>query len=352
MGKQFKFSPLVIAAIAIIAFVAYLYLPKDQQQGQRRQGETPVVLQTATVQQFPIVVESLGTARANEAVVITAQETEKVSRVHFDDGDLVEKGQLLVSLNMREENARVNELQINLAEAQRQLRRIKNLAKENAASEQLLDERQAQVDALTAQLEVAEASVSDLEIRAPFSGLLGVREISEGALIRPGDTITTLDDLHVVKVDFSIAERHLPSLALGQQVDASSIAYPGKTFQGKITHVASRVDPVTRAIQVRANIDNPELLIRPGMLLQITVEKQVLNTLVISENALVPIDDDQFVFVVDGENKARKTKVTIGERRPGLVQVVSGLNDGDRIVVEGTLRVSDGVTVKVVGDSQ
>lgn len=351
MGKQFRFSPLVIAALAIVAFVAYLYLPTEQQQGQRRGMETPVVVQTVEQQAFPIVVESLGTARANEAVVITAQETEKVSAIHFDDGDLVKKDQLLVSLNMREEKARVNELQINLAEAQRQLRRIKDLARENAASQQLLDERQALVDALSAQLEVAEASVSDLEIRAPFSGVLGVREISEGALVRPGDTITTLDDLHIVKVDFSIAERHLPSLAMGQQVAATSIAYPGKVFSGKISNVASRVDPVTRAIQVRANIDNPELLIRPGMLMQITVQKQVLNTLVISENALVPIDDEQFVFVVDNENIVRKTKVTIGERRPGLVQVLSGLQAGDRVVVEGTLRIGDGATVKVLGDA-
>ncbi|XOV79653.1 MAG: efflux RND transporter periplasmic adaptor subunit [Aestuariibacter sp.] len=352
MGTQLRFSPLVIAAIAIIAFVAYLYLPTAEQQGQRPNRETPVVVQTVTQQAFPIIVESLGTARANEAVVITAQETEKVGRVHFDDGDLVEKNQLLVSLNMREEKARVNELQINLAEARRQLRRITDLARENAASEQLLDERQAQVDALTAQLEVAEASVSDLEIRAPFSGVLGVREISEGALIRPGDTITTLDDLHIVKVDFSIAERHLPSLALGQQVDARSIAYPDQSFAGKITHVASRVDPITRAIQVRANIDNPELLIRPGMLMQITVQKRVLDTLVISENALVPIDDQQFVFVIDEQNIAHKTEVTIGERRPGLVQVISGISSGDRVVVEGTLRIGDGAQVKILGDNQ
>lgn len=352
MGTQFRFSPLVVAAAAVIIFVAWLYFPSEGQKGQRPSRETPVVLQTVKQQAFPVIVESLGTARANEAVVITAQETEKVEKIHFDDGDLVQKGQLLVSLNMREEKARVNELQINLAEARRQLRRITDLAKENAASEQLLDERQAQVDALSAQLEVAEASVSDLEIRAPFAGVLGVREISEGALVRPGDTITTLDDLHIVKVDFSIAERHLPSLALGQNIEARSIAYPGKVFEGTITHIASRVDPITRAIQVRANIDNSQLLIRPGMLLQITVQKQVLNTLVISENALVPIDDEQFVFVITDDNQAVKTQVTIGERRPGLVQVISGLSSGDRIVVEGTLRISDGATVKVLGESE
>lgn len=352
MSQQFKFSPLVLAVVLVIAFAIYLFLPAKTETQQRQGRTSPVVVTSVTEQAFPIVVEALGTASANESIVVTAQETDKVGEIFFDDGDLVEAGKLLLTFNSREEESRVEELKVNLAEAKRQLARVRDLAQENAASQQLLDERQALVDALKAQLDVALARLADLQITAPFGGLLGLREISEGALVRPGDTITTLDDLHVVKVDFSISERHLPSVALGQQVTASSVAYPGEDFSGEISHIASRIDPITRAVQVRAKIDNPEYQLRPGMLLKVVVEKQVLNTLVIPETALVPIEDKQYVYVVDAENKAKRTEVKLGERKPGLAQVVLGLSEGQKVVVEGTLRVKDGSTVRVVGDSQ
>lgn len=350
MEKQFKLTPLVIAVVVVAALVVYLLIPQSEAEKQRRQRQSPVKVQVVSMQEMPVIVEAIGTATANEAVNITAQETEKVSELLFDDGDLVEANQLLLTLNRKEELAKVSELKINLAEAKRQLQRVQDLAAENAASQQLLDERQAEVDALQAQLQVANASVSDLEIRAPFAGLLGVRNVSEGALVRPGDIITTLDDLYVVKVDFSIAERHLPSVSLGQAVAAQSVAYPDTTFSGEISHIASRIDPVTRSIQVRAKIENPELQLRPGMLLQITVQKQVLRALVIPESAIVPIDDDQFVYVIGEENKAIKTKVEVGERRPGIAQIKSGINEGETIVVEGTLRLRDGATVRILED--
>ena len=122
-----------------------------------------------------------------------------------------------------------------------------------------------------------------LQVRAPFAGRLGHREVSIGALIRPGDTITTLDDVQVIKVDFNLSEANLPSVVEGQLVEATSVAYPGEMFRGKISSVDSRVDPITRAIQVRADIDNPEFKLRPGMLLTVNVQKRLLNTLVLPE---------------------------------------------------------------------
>lgn len=352
MSQQFRLSPLVFAVALMIALIAWLYWPQAEVKKQRPGRETPVVVATVTQQPFTRVVEALGTASANEAVVITAQETDKVQQLYFEDGDFVAANQLLVILNSAEEEARVSELQVALAEAQRQLNRVTNLAKENAASEQLLDERQAAVDTLRAQILVAQAQLNDREIRAPFQGVLGVRNVSEGALVRPGDQITTLDDVMQLKVDFDIAEKHLPGIALKQTVQAKSIAYPGQIFEGQVTHIDSRVNPITRTVQVRAILDNPQVLLRPGMLLQVVVQKQVMQSLVISETALVPIDDEQFVYVIDGDSKAIKTKVVIGERKPGVVQVVSGVSAGDKVVTEGTLRLRDGATVNVVGESE
>ncbi len=347
MAQQFKFSPLIFAILLLAGLLAWLYMPVEQSEARRGASEIPVVATIVQQQPFAQVVEALGTATANEAIVVTAQETDKIEALLFDDGDLVKRGQLLVRMNIKEEQARLNELKINLAEAQRQLNRVKGLVKEKAASQQLLDEREAQVDALIAQIDVAEAQIADREIRAPFDGLLGVRQVSDGALVRPGDQITTLDDIQTLKVDFSVAERHLPSVKLGQKVEATSIAYPGRVFEGEISHIDSRVDAATRAVRVRAKISNPELLIRPGMLLQILVQKSVSQSLVIPESALVPIDDQQYVFVVE-EGKAKRLTVQLGVRKPGQVQILSGLTEGQQVVTQGTLRLQDGTAVKIV----
>ena len=352
MTKLVKFSPLLIGVIALVGFVVYLNLPEAQQSGPKRfGGATPVVTAQAQIQALPIIVEALGTAVANESVNLTAQQADIVKTVLFEDGNIVKKGQLLVELSDRQEKARVNELAINIAEAKRQLNRIKGLAKQSAASEQLLDEQRARVDALEAQKDVADAQLLELEVRAPFAGRLGLRKVSIGSLVRPGDVISTLDDLSVVKVDFSISELHLASLAIGQSVVATSIAYLGENFKGEITSIDSRIDPVTRAIQVRAQIPNDDLKLRPGMLLQINVEKRVVDALLIPEGALIPEGESQFVFVVDDESKARKTKVLIGQRKPGWVQVIDGLTAGQQIIVEGTLKVRDGASVSVAANA-
>ncbi|QHJ11459.1 Multidrug resistance protein MdtA [Paraglaciecola mesophila] len=347
MSKGISFSPILIALILASGLLIYLYLPSDTAQQQKKSIATPVTAYTVSEVKFPVVVEALGTANANESVMLTAQKSDVVQSIEFDDGDLVEKGQLLIKLSDREERARLNELDINLQEAKRQLKRIDNLAQKSVASAQLLDEQEANVKALKAQLEVAKAQLEELELRAPFSGLLGVRQVSLGALVMPGDLIATLDDLHVIKMDFTIAESHLPSVRKGQQVSATSVAYPGETFEGEISSIASRVDPVTRAIQIRAIIDNKDLKLRPGMLLQINLEKDILNTLTLPEGALVPIEDKQFVFVIKGD-KVERQEVKVGLRKPGVAQIVSGLNEGDQVVIEGALRLRDGSAVNVL----
>jgi membrane fusion protein (multidrug efflux system) len=293
------------------------------------------------------VVEGLGTGKANESVIITTQTTDIVNKIHFDDGDRVKAGQVLLTLIDLEEKARLAALDVDLQEANRQLKRVVNLAKKNAASAQLLDEQQAEVNALKAEMNVLKTQMLALAVRAPFDGVLGLRQVSVGALVRPGDAITTLDDLSTLKVDFNIAEVHLPSVAIGQNIRATSIAYPDETFTGQILSIGSRVDAATRAIQIRANINNENFKLRPGMLLQINLQKKLLNTLVLPEASLVPIEDKQFVFVVK-DDAVTRTQVKIGLRKPGIVQIISGLAEGDLVVVEGALKLRDGSKVKVL----
>jgi membrane fusion protein (multidrug efflux system) len=347
MSKGLKVSPLLIAVMLGLGLVVYLYLPKDVSEQVKQANITLVKVHRTIEEEFEVVVEALGTGRANESVLITTQTSDIVQEIHFDDGVRVKAGQVLLTLIDLEEKARLAALDVDLQEANRQLKRIANLAKNNVASEQLLDEQQAEVNALIAEMNVLKTQMGALEVRAPFDGLLGLRQVSVGALVRPGDVITTLDDLSTIKVDFNIAEVHLPSVANGQNIRATSIAYPDETFEGKIVSIGSRVNPATRAIQIRANINNQDFKLRPGMLLQINLQKKMLTTLTLPEASLVPVEDKHFVFVVNDEMVTRK-QVSIGLRKPGKVQIVSGLKEGELVVIEGSLKLRDGSKVKLL----
>lgn len=347
MFKGLKFSPLLMAVVLCFGLVVYLYLPQDVSQQVRQSNATLVKVHRTAEQEFEVLVEGLGTGKANESVLITTQTSDIVQKIYFDDGDRVKAGQVLLTLIDLEEKAKLAALDVDLQEANRQLKRVANLAKNNVASEQLLDEQQAEVNALIAEMNVLETQMRALEVRAPFDGLLGLRQVSVGALVRPGDAITTLDDLSVIKVDFNIAEVHLPSVAIGQNMRATSIAYPGETFEGQLVSIGSRVDPATRAIQIRANINNQDFKLRPGMLLQINLQKKLLTTLVLPEASLVPVEDKHFVFVVK-DNVVTKKQVEIGLRKPGIVQIVTGLDEGELVVIEGALKLRNGSKVSIL----
>lgn len=351
MSKRVSFSPLWVGVLALVGFLVFINWPVEEPSQRQGSRATPVVTQIVSIQTFAVTLQALGTAKANESVMITPQESAVITSLNFSDGQQVEAGTILAQLNSNEQKARLNELNINLAEAERQLKRIQNLALSNSTSTQLLDEQQARVKAFIAQREVAQENLNKTFITAPFSGKLGLRQVSLGAYVKPGDVLTTLDDIATIKVDFAISERHLPSVNEGQTVFAESVAYPGIQFEGTITNVDSRIDPATRSFSIRTEIDNTAEQLRPGMLLTITLQKRVLNTLVIDEKALVPDHEDQFVFrVVDG--KAVKTKVIIGERRPGKVQILDGVVIDDEVVVQGTLRIRDGSELRVLNSTQ
>ncbi|HAD47653.1 MAG TPA: efflux transporter periplasmic adaptor subunit, partial [Idiomarina sp.] len=276
MARRSWINPLTIIVIVLIALAVYFFaFPPKQENQAREQPSVPVRVQTAEISEFRDVIEALGTAQANETVAITSQTQEVVEKIYFDSGDFVEQGQLLAELNARKEIARVQQLEFSLGEAERQLKRLNELRRGNAASQQQVEEQQVRVNGLQAELEVAEATLAEMKIYAPFSGRVGIREVSPGALVSPGDVFTTLDDITPIKVDFSVPERYFASLAVDQEVIARNRAYPGQQFVGRITSIDSRVDPVTRSVRVRAQLPNSDDLLRPGMLLQIILLRSI-----------------------------------------------------------------------------
>lgn len=313
--------------------------------GERAGGPETVVTALLEPVAWQDRIEALGTARANESVTITAKVNETVVRVEFDSGDLVETGQVLVDLSGRVELAELEEARAALHEAEQQYRRQQQLAEQKVIPASQLDTQRAVRDAARARMDAIRAHLADRVITAPFDGVLGLRQVSPGAVLSPGDPIATLDDISVIKLDFSVPEAFLSALLPGQAVDARSVAWPDDVFRGAVRTLDSRVDPVTRSVAVRAELPNPERKLRPGMLLTVEVVQPPRQTLSVPELALVQIGQQAFVFRVDAGEIAHQVPVRAGARRRGEVEVVSGLAAGDRIVVEGTVKLRDGAAV-------
>lgn len=296
--------------------------------------------------------QALGTARAQESVTITAKVSETVDKVHFDSGDYVDAGNVLVSLSGKAELAGLNEASANYREAEKLFERQQMLAQRQLIAASQLDLQRAARDAAKARMDQVRAQLSDRVIAAPFDGVLGLRQVSPGSLVTPGTVITTLDDISRIKLDFSVPERFLAALAKGQAVSAHSDAYPGEEFSGVIASLDSRIDPVTRALTVRADIANPERKLRPGMLLQVNVQRPVRQSLQVPELAVQQIGQQAFLFRVDnvkGANQAMQVPVTLGARRPGVVEILDGIKTGDRVVVEGTVKLHSGSRIVEAG---
>ncbi|PKH85095.1 efflux RND transporter periplasmic adaptor subunit [Colwellia sp. Bg11-28] len=340
--------PLFIIVAILVALITYLQWPEAKQEKSTFKRVVAVKMVPVLLAEFIESVEAVGTARANEQVVITSKYSDLVDEIYFDDGQRVKKGAKLVKLNNQEELAKVNELKANLSESQAHLKRLSELLASRATSKSLVEQQEAKTKAIEAQLVSARAKLNDLTIRAPFAGVLGFREASKGAYIDAGDVITSLDDLSIIKVDFHLPERLLTHIHVGQQVSAVNSAYKDKEFIGKITAIDSRIDSSTRSIKVRATISNKALKLHPGMLLNISVLLQVENILQLPESSIIPIEDIHYVFV-EKEGKAIRKAIKIGRRHPGVVEVLSGLVEGEHVVVEGALKLRDGYAVNIIG---
>jgi membrane fusion protein (multidrug efflux system) len=308
-----------------------------------------VIVSEAQLARFADRIEALGTLRANESVALTASVTDTVSAIHFDDGDRVEKDQVLLEMTSGEEHAQLEEARANSREAYRQYQRVVSLETQGTAAKSLLDERKREWETARARLAGIESRLADRLIKAPFAGVLGLRDLSVGALVEPGDLITTLDDDSVMKLEFQVPAPYLEVLRPGLGIVATARAYQGRRFEGEIKAVDSRVDPATRAIRVRALLPNPERILKPGMLMQVELLKQPRETILIPEEALLPLGERQYVLLVDKAdgNTVVRREVSIGGRRPGEVEIIAGLQPGDQVITHGTLKVRPGDRVVI-----
>jgi membrane fusion protein (multidrug efflux system) len=319
--------------------------------GQQPGQAVAVIVKEAKIDRFVDRVAALGTLRANETVDLSATVTDTVTAIHFDDGQRVKAGDILIEMTSTEEHALLEEARSTMNEAQKQFDRVKPLVERGAAARSQLDEQRRDYDTARARYRAIESRLQDRLIVAPFAGVVGLRNISVGALIEPGDIITTLDDDSVMKLDFTVPAMHLATLKIGLPIEARAPSFAGRTFSGEVTAINSRIDQTTRSIVARAILPNPDRLLKPGLLMNVELLKNPRDVVVIPEEALIPTGQENHVLVVDRSTDspvAERRGVTIGGRRPGEVEIRDGLKAGELVVIHGTLHARPGQQVRII----
>lgn len=314
----------------------------------------PAVVSAAVVQprMFTDALEVLGVAKGRRSVTLTAATTQLVERVRFTDGQSVAQGAILVELKNTEQGAGVAQAKAKLVQAEREYQRWKTLSEKGFASKAAVDQYQAAYLSAKADLSAAQAREGDHLIRAPFAGVVGLSDVAPGALVNPGAPIVTLDDLGAIRVDFQVPEQYLPQIHEGQAIEAAVEAYPGQTIHGRIQRIDTRVDERTRAITARAEFPNPDRRLKPGMLIRVAISRGQLQRLAAPESAVSVQGDSAFVYVIHSlgqRTTVEQRPVVAGRRQDDFVEIVDGLQPGERIVADGLNKVQPGQPVRVLG---
>ena len=339
-------SPLIVAALLSLAACNNAG-GEGKAKGERA---APIVrVEAAQPAAFINSIEAVGTAVANEQVVVAAPVTERIVRLNFDDGAFVQRGQVLAVLQQAEQTAQLREVQARQREAQQQLQRVEALKNRGFATRADYDSRVAAAAAARAQAQQMQAQIGERVIRAPFSGWVSLRNISAGAVVNQGTEIATISDISTIKLDFTVPETMLASLRTGLPIEARSAAYGDRIFRGTIATIDPVLDPVSRAIRVRALIRNPDRALRPGMAMTVIVSASERQGLSVPEIAVIGEGDARFVFVLGEGNRVRRTGIRTGVRQNGRVEILQGLQPGARVVTEGVVKVSDNMVVRLPG---
>jgi membrane fusion protein, multidrug efflux system len=310
---------------------------------------TPAVV---TMRTFTEGMELLGVAKGRQSVTLSSSATELVQRVRFRDGQHVRQGQVLVELQATEQNADVAQARARLVQAERDWQRWQQLGEKGYASKASLDQYRAALDSARASVDAAQARLGDRVIRAPFSGVVGLTDLTAGAIINPGSPIATLDDMSSMRVDFKAPDRYLSLLREGQPIVAKPDALPTEVFNGRVARIDTRVDQATRSVTARAEFPNRGGRMKPGMLMRVQVAEGQRQAAAAPEAAVSVQGDQAFVYVIaqrEGRTIAEQRTVLTGIRQDGFVEIRNGLRAGERIVADGLNRIQPNQPLRIVG---
>lgn len=345
----------ILAALAILGLATlgmWLLWPEGESgndEPQRGGRDTAVNTIAPERQTLADILEAVGTTTARDAVNITSEVDGRVVELRFAEGDRVEEGEVLLVLDERQARADLAVAQARHEDARDKFARAERLRPTNNISEAEFDERRSQMRVAEAELEAARTRLANRRVEAPFTGTLGLRDVSRGAYLRAGDVITTLDTIEQLDLNFSVPERFIGRLELGQTVQGRTDALPGEVFKGEVRELDSRVDQRSRSLAVRAFLDNSERLLRPGQFLNVNLRLGEREALMVPEQAVLAQGNEHYLYVVE-DGKAQRRNLTLGERRPGTVEIRDGLDEHDRVIITGLGRLGDGDAVRVLED--
>ena len=298
---------------------------------------------------LPQTITAVGSLRSDESVVLRPEVAGRISAISFQEGQRVAKGALLVRLDTAVPQAEAQQARANMVLAKNKFDRAVDLARSNYISGQAKDEAENNFKVAEAALQLSEAKLAKMDLRAPFSGIIGLRSVSVGDYVKEGADLVNLESIDPLKVDFRVPEVYMRQVQVGQSLQVQLDALPGKTFEGKVFAVNPLIDAAGRAVVIRAMVRNPDTSLRPGMFARVRlITRDAQDALVLPEQALVPQGDQQFVFRIQ-DGKAVRTKVEVGQRRDAKVEILTGLAKDDLVVTAGQLKLRDGAPVAVAG---
>lgn len=346
-----------LAALAAYAYFANRAAPVPQSPGAGPAAGPAGAPAAVVVETVPVVamamhedVSAVGTLKSNESVVLRPEIAGRIAAIRFGDGTAVKQGALLVQLDASTQRAELAQARASLALAQTNFRRTEDLFERKFVSGSARDEAAAGLKVAQANTELAEARLRKADIVAPFSGIVGIRNVSVGDYVKEGDDLVNLEDIASLKVDFRLPEVYLERIRAGQALEVSSDALPGRRFKATVDAIDPLVDAQGRAVLLRARLDNRERLLRPGMFARVRLilaERPAVP--VVPEEALVPTGNGQSLFVV-ADGRAQRVAVRTGMRRDTRVEILEGVQVGDVVVTAGQLKLRDGAQVRVADD--
>lgn len=308
----------------------------------------PVEAQPVRVGTVLRQVEAVGTLRANEAVVLKPELQGRVEKILFEEGQPVKAGQSMVQLDDDQYRAELAEAIANRDLSEANYRRTQELIKRKVTSQTDLDKARAELQANEARVALKREALSKMTLKAPFDGIAGLREVSVGEVVSPGQSLMQVVDIDPVKVDFRVPELYVGELRPGQSLQITLDAFPGESFRGEVYAVDPQIDPRGRSILLRATVPNSDARLRPGLFARVElVLERFDNAISVPEEAIVPRGDKQLVYrIVD--DKAEMVPVTLGIRRQAMVQVLDGLGPDDVVITAGQIKLRPGAAVNPV----
>lgn len=308
---------------------------------------SPVVVARLIPKTLSINISAVGTLQAAESAELRTEVAGLVKAIPLQEGQHVTKDQVLIELDDSIIKTDLAQAEAVLINARATYKRSQELQKNNYISTQELDQSKSLFQAAQAAADSARIKLAKTKIKAPFDGIAGLRNFSVGDYIKIGDLLTTVDKIDTIKVDFNIPEKSFSQIKTGQHIQVETDAFPGRSFDGKIYAIDSRINTDTRNFLAKAIIDNADGALRSGMFARLRVDAGVReHTMMLPEEALSPKGSEQYVFVAKN-GKAVMTHVVTGTRDSGLIEIIEGLSPDDDIITEGVVRIRDGSPIMI-----